>query len=117
MAERSAAQRAVAVLLATLLCSGGAAGLAADPALPRTTSPAIALANLDFTIARQARVLDAVPDDPVALAAWLDALFARVTFLGSYDDLLEAERRTRAALARNPGPVGDDDPGSLLGET
>lgn len=92
--------------LVALLCVLGALGAPAATADEgrRTTSQHIAFANLDYTIDRQARILDAAPADHRALAAWLDALLARVTFRSTFDDLDAAELRTREALALEDGP-------------
>lgn len=88
----------VALAPARAVAAQAAAGEGDLPPLPRTTAPSIALRNLDYVIARQAHRLDAVPGDPAALASWLDALLTRVQFLGSFDDLVDAERRSTRAL-------------------
>ena len=101
--DSTVAPQKVLVTLLWVLGALGAPAATADEG-PGTTSQHIALANLDYTIDRQARILDAAPGDHRALAAWLDALLARVTFRSTFADLDAADLRTRAALAIEEGP-------------
>jgi len=68
----------------------------------KTTSAQIALANLDFSIARHQRLFEFNPSDDEALSAWMDALMTRVTFLGSYSDFHLIDDQTARGLSAQP---------------
>ncbi|HSG87982.1 MAG TPA: tetratricopeptide repeat protein [Pseudomonadales bacterium] len=90
------------LLAASLLGLGLSIAASAGQERVRTTSPAIALKNLDYGVERARLMLDARPGDATLLSAYVDALLTRVRFLDSFDDFEPALAATARALELQP---------------
>lgn len=77
---------------------------AIEPTATRTTSPTLALANLDAQIAGYRGLLDADPTDPERASAVVERLLTRAQFLGRPDDYDEALAITTTVLEAGRSP-------------
>lgn len=68
----------------------------------RTTSSSIAIKNLNYLIQRAELQVSAAPHDPAVVAAYLDVLLMRVSFLNTFDDFHRAVQVTEELTRGRP---------------
>ena len=100
---------AIVALVLSVFLMIAATVQAEEESLVRTTSSQIALKNLNYLIRRGELLVSAAPHDSAVVAAYLDVLLMRVSFLNTFNDFDRALQVTKELTQANP-----DDPRALL---